>query len=129
MKKFISLLFVFVLALSTIGCATTTNSSDEQEPKKGEYNIAYVNMDFFTEYDKEYEKSQTSLNPEYHGDFYQVQTQSSGYTSRSLQLTYFCHITDWEYGKNDTIILYLTDGRTLQTSSNNVTLVYDPDFK
>ena len=129
MKKLISIIAVFVLALSLFGCTTKSNSQDETEYSKGNYNIAYVTIAFFTEIDKNRETNQMSINPDYHGDMYYMETFSSGYTSNSLQMTYYCRINDWEYGKSDTIILYLTDGRALQTSTNNVLLMYDPDFQ
>ena len=38
------------------------------------------------------------------------------------------HIRDWEFSKNDTVILYIDDGRVLQTSVDNVVLMYDPSL-
>ena len=52
MKKLISIIAVFVLALSLFGCTTKSNSQDETEYSKGNYNIAYVTIAFFTEIDK-----------------------------------------------------------------------------
>ncbi len=46
-------------------------------------------------------------------------------TSAGVCTTVFL-IDDWAYGDNDTIILYLDDGRTLQTATSNVVLMYEP---
>ena len=131
MKKLLSFTFAILLTSLTIGCTANTQTSNntEIETPKGTYNIAYISSYFLTEFDKNADEAQMSLNPEYHGDLYKFQSYSSGYISHAVQMNYYCYITDWEYGKNDTIILHLTDGRTLQTSSNNVILMYDPNLK
>ena len=131
MKKLLSFTLAVLFAALTIGCTAntqTTNDTDVEAPK-GTYNIAYVNSYFLTEFDKNADEAQMSINPDYHGDLYRLQNLSSGYISHAVQMNYYCYITDWEYSKNDTIILYLTDGRTLQTSTNNVILMYDPNLK
>ena len=98
------------------------------EYKKGEYNLAYLTIPFLNETTRISEEDQMSRNPDYQGNINTLKTYSSGYNYEALTHAYFCYITDWEYSKNDTIILYLKDGRTLQTSASNVLLVYDPEF-
>lgn len=129
-KKILSITLILILSVLSFGCTSESNTNSEETYVKGTYNIAYINIYFYTEKDKINDEYQMSLNPEYHGDIYRLQNYSSGdISSTTLQMSYYCYITDWEYGKNDTIILYLTDGRTLQTSTNNVLLMYEPDIK
>lgn len=106
MKKYISILLVLIMTALFIGCTSET---------KADYNIAYVKIIFYNQ-GQENTNTLTSL-----------QNHDSNYWSNSTYA--YCHITGWDYGKNNTIILYLKDGRTMQTSADNVLLMYDPDVE
>lgn len=110
MKKYLSILLVLIMTALFIGCAS------EPEAQKGEYNIAYVTISFYNVWH--------SHTPD---KLKQLQDYESFYWSDDTHTV--CHITDWKYGKNNTIILYLKDGRTLQTATENVLLMYDPDVE
>lgn len=107
MKKYISILLVLIMTALFIGCAT--------DETKNEYNIAYVKIVFHNQGDE----NTTTLQS--------IQNHDSNYWYNGSYA--YCHITGWDYGKNDTIILYLKDGRTMQTSAENVLLMYDPDVE
>ena len=130
MKKLISIVLSAFIAFLAFGCNSNVNSTESEAPK-GEYNIAYITIPFLTTAQFEFDSLQDSYNLESGNDSYQKRTEhyfdySSGYYSGNENLSYYCKINDWEYGKNDTIILYLIDGRTIQTSTENVLLMYEP---
>lgn len=117
MKKFLSIFLTALLASLIVGCAS------QPEPKKENYNIAYVNciINFNDYYANSTDSFDSVINKYNNFD--------SGYTiSTTNQFTYF-KIKDWDYGENNTIILYLKDGRTLQTSVDNVVLMYETNIK
>ena len=109
MKKLLTITLAILFASLTIGCGTAHASKET-------YNVAYISIAFLTTEDKD-------------SSYIQKLNKTDSAFFRQSDDSYYCHITDWEYGKNDTIILYLTDGRTLQTSTNNVVLMYEPDIK
>lgn len=113
MKKIVSLILALLTTFIFFGCATTT--PEETEYSKGKYNIAYLS--FFV-------NNEHMSN--YFDDYISKDFSSAAYGGGNI--TYMM-IDDWEFGKNDTIILYLKDGRTLQTSIDNVVLMYDPEFE
>lgn len=107
-KLFILLSLIFVVSL--IGCSSESST-------KNDYNVAYVK--FYT-----YIYDDVSFNVHY-DNF----TKNDGSTYTGDQ-SYTClAITKWEYGSNDTVILYLKDGRVLQTSFDNVMLMHDANFE
>lgn len=106
MKKFLIMLSMLMLLVSA-GCTVTKNN----------YNVAYITEDFLTAHKKD-------TSPAYVDEMNKY-TSNIFWTSDT---TYYARIKSWDYGKNDTIILELDDGRTLQTASENVILMYDPDI-
>ncbi len=112
-KKLLAILLVIVMCFLAVGCNGTG--------KKEDYNIAYVTL--YTYYTDAL--TELSQNNEY-ANFDQAPTYSSWTFYNNNNATTVFLIDDWAYGDNDTIILYLTDGRTLQTASSNVVLMYEP---
>lgn len=128
MKKILSFTLAILLATLTIGCTANTQtpnentSNTEVEAPKGTYNVAYVTIPFLTQDQKLY------TNPNGESDYVRTINKCSS-SNWYYESNVFCYINDYEFGKNDTIILYLTDGRTLQTSTSNVLLMYEPDIE
>ena len=114
MKRYLFILSMLIVFASA-GCAKT----EESEAPKGEYNIAYVTISYYTEKQMNFDLNQKETVSRF--------SNSSGFFGDN-NYAYYCKIKDWEYGKNDTFILYLEDGRTMQTSTENVLLMYDPDI-
>lgn len=116
MKRLFSIALAILLASLTIGCNTTTHADKET------YNMAYVTIPFITEDQKQH----VDGNGDH--DFVKIINKCSSsnwYSDNNV----FVYIDDWNYGENDTIVLYLTDGRTIQTASCNVLLVNEPDIR
>lgn len=113
------LVILSLLCVMLFGCTSNKESNANTTIPKEKYNIAYVNCIInFNDYYANGTDSFDSVIHKYN-DF------DSGYTiSTTNQFTYF-KIKDWDYGENNTIILYLKDRRTLQTSVNNVVLMYE----
>ena len=114
MKKYLSIVLVIIMTALFIGCTSKTEASEIDSPKT-EYNIAYLKIPFYNQGQENTDAAQSIIN------------HDSNFWSNSNYA--YCHITDWYYSRNDTIVLYLKDGRKLQTHTENVLLMYDPDLE
>ena len=108
--KIVVLSFV-ILVLFLFSACSSGNNADVAENQKEDYNIAYISFHIYGEFPGNLDEMNQHLGSTYH----------------STSATYY-HISDWKYGKNETIILYFPDGRVLQTSTNNVVLMKDPNI-
>lgn len=108
MKKNFSIFIILLTTALFIGCTTET--------KKNDYNIAYLSISFYNDM---YKTSSSNIES--------LKNHESNYWTNENYA--YCHISDWDFGENDTIILYLTDGRTLQTATENVLLMYEPEIE
>lgn len=107
-------IIVILMCLMLCGCG-----SSEEEYSRGNYNVAYLKIGFGI----------------LSGDFDDVnlinhieRLNSTDTTTVYGDSCTLLHISDWEFSRNDTVILYIDDGRVLQTSIDNVVLMYDPNL-
>lgn len=109
MKRFLIIISILMLFISS-GC--TTNNGYY-------FNVAYITEDFLTAEQKD--MNQTTVND--------MNTYTSGlYYMNNCNTTYYVRIKGFKYKSNNTILLELEDGRKMQTSVENVILMYDPDI-
>ena len=88
-------------------------ADQEEKSDKIEYNFAYVKFYVFLHDTELGEEHFAEDMTKFHGTF-------RGNTDDTV-----LQITDYEYCDNGTIILYLKDGRTIQTANENVMLVHE----
>ena len=112
-KKTVLFILICIICMYSIGCNTSNNVNTAKE----KYNIAYVS--FYIPYN---DANISTLSGD-NAKFYDLSDYTSGRVSSSENVSTYFYLRDWDYGNNDTIILYLLDGRTLQTSASNVVLM------